>query len=110
MGYKQNMTDKKRSELNAYQYTRMLEERRVHIYPYLTSEYHEKLEKLGYNFHLFKDSYKSMVTSSEDVAQEIKKEYIESNHYAKIVCVTNKIRIKEYSVWFKPKKTKKCLK
>ena len=91
--------------LKAFQYRRMLEERRGHNFAYLTNELYDYLTKKGFQRHKFNEirGHRSISTGSENVAKEIVKQYREDGCFSRIICVTNKIRIKEFTVWYKKK-------
>lgn len=102
MGHRQQMTDKQRIDWDIMQYNAKKEALRGHNYQYLTSELHKKLELLGYKIMVMQNGNTS--THSESTAIGIVQEFRRKFYYARIVCHANKLRIKEYCVFFKEKK------
>lgn len=95
------MKDKK-NDLKAYQYKRMLEERKGHNYQYYTDDIGKELEEKGYEFYLFTNrmNRKDEATQFEHVAKEVVEQLRNSGHFARIICGydQNVQRIKMYSV------------
>ncbi len=102
MGHRQQMTDKQRLEWDSMQYKARKEAAKGHNYQYLTNELHSKLEALGYKMLVMQNGNTS--THSESTAIGIVHEFRRKFYYARIVCHSNKLRIKEYCVFFKEKK------
>lgn len=89
-------------DLKAYQYKRMLEERRGHNYQYPTPEQWQKLQELGYEIHYFGNRND---TSCEYQAKEAVEDYRAEDYYSRIICFAcpNIIGAKYYTVIFRKK-------
>jgi hypothetical protein len=103
MGHRQQMTPKQRVEWDARNYRLRKEANRGHNYAYLTNDLYDHLELMGYEIYPYKNSRD---IGSELAAIEIRNKLKEEGNYARIVCVANKLRIKTYQVYFRPKKKK----
>jgi len=80
--------------LRAYQYKRMLEEKRGHNYQYPNNEQQRKNDELGYEHHVFKKTksgYGTLETINEEQAKEVVKSYRKNGYYSRIVCYPNEI-------------------
>lgn len=83
--------------LKAYQYQRMLEERRGNNFSYPSEEERKKLSDRGY--------VEEKPTYSVEVAKERVVEWRKKGHYARIICeAQGKVRMREYIVIHRPKK------
>lgn len=98
------MATKKEESLAAFQYRRRKEELRGHNYAYGFDALYSKLDASGYKIHQF-DRY-DRATSSESEAKKLVEEYRSNGNYARIICTTNKVRMRAYQVIFKHKKQK----
>lgn len=87
--------------LKAYQYQRLLEERRGNNFSYPNEDEIKKLHDLGY--------IEENPTMSVEFAKEKVLEWRKKGHYARIIChAQGKIRMREYTVIHRPKKPKPC--
>lgn len=103
MGHRQQMSDKQRLEFDTMRYKRMLEARRGHNHSYMSDVLYEDLNKKGYERYLFNEELKKYVAHEEE-AIKIRDELRNTGHFARIISSANKLRIREYEVWFKKKK------
>lgn len=99
MGHRQQMTDKQRREWDNIQYQARLNANRGHNYQYLTDELQAELEAKGYKRHYPLGN----TTLTENIANSLTKGFRDTGHYARIVCVPNRLRIKTYIVYYKKK-------
>lgn len=97
-------------ELKAYQYRRMLEEKRGNNFEYWKDEKHYQMLENGWKLHDFKERRRGVMhgrraTSSITSAKEIVSQLRNDNNFARIVCgyEKNAQRVKMYSVIYKPK-------
>jgi hypothetical protein len=104
MRHLQKMSPRKRTEFIAMQYKRMLEERRGHNFTYLTQAVHEELERKGYE-QLMGPLVPAEI-HSESTALGWVYELRRNGHYARVFCIANRLRIKQYTVFFKKKEKK----
>lgn len=89
-----------RSEsLKEFQYRRRKEELRGHNFQYYSDKLHNELIKKGYKLHQFDGD--STRTMSESIAKSEVVKYRKEKHYSRIICITNRLRIKEYTVYYK---------
>ena len=96
-------------DLRAYQYKRLLEERRGHNYQYINDEQYLKNEKLGYKYHRFEQSsdriFESISTMNEKLAKEVVRKYRSDGYFSRIVCHPNEIiGAKDFYVIYRKKK------
>lgn len=87
----------------SWQYERMKESQRGHNYKYLTDEAYFDLEKKGYERYMFKKSIQGDETLLEGQAQDVVKKLRSTGNYARIFCVSNSLRIKTFTVYYKKK-------
>ncbi len=97
--HRQQMNDKDRLEWDIMQYNKRKEAQRGHNYKYLTDDLWNKLISDGYTETTFSNGEKT--TFSESTAVGAVQEFKRKFYYARIICVANKLRIKQYSVWYK---------
>lgn len=107
MGYRKNMTAKQNLELSALQYKRRLEENRGFNFAYLNDELELKLNESCYNTHKFGSGINNKSTHSVLEAKKVVEDYRNKGYYARIICISNTLRIKEFTVWYKLRKQSK---
>lgn len=85
------------------QYKARLQANKGHNYQYFTNELYYELQSKGYKSAIFDGEDN---TRDENIAIRVRNDYRDAGNYARIVCITNKIRIRTYIVYYKPKKGK----
>jgi len=103
MGHRQQMTPEQRLEWDIMQYKARLEASKGHSHSYMSYKLYEQLEKQGYVSYNFSTSYE---TSSEYEAIEIRDKLRKEGNFARIVSTANKLRIRTFQVYYKPKSSK----
>ena len=105
MGHRQDMTPEQRLKWDCDNYKKRLEANKGSNYEYW-NEKHDKLIENGWEMVNFRDLDQCFehYTRYENRAKEKVIELRNSGNYARIVCVTNRLRVRTYSVIFKPKK------
>lgn len=105
MGHRQDMTQEQRLKWDCDNYRKRLEANKGSNYEYWT-EKHDNMLDSGWDLVSFRDLSQTFEqhTRYETKAKEKVKELREKGNFARIVCVTNRLRVKTYSVIFKPKK------
>jgi uncharacterized protein YbaR (Trm112 family) len=98
MGHRQKMTPKERLEFDSMSYKRMLEAKKGTSHTYGTDEVLAHLEKNGYK-ELDLMGLTNRLNLS--MAKEIEKKLRETGHYARVIAHANKIRIPDYTVYYK---------
>ena len=88
-------------EFRGWQYERMKEANRGHNYSYLTDEIDKDLERKGYERYIFKNGLQGDETMLEGQAQDAVKKLRSEGNYARIFCVSNSLRIKTFTVYYK---------
>jgi len=97
MGHRQKMTRRQRIEWDGMQYRAQIEAKRGNNFPYLTDELGHKLRRLGYvKFELSDPHYLGTAKSAVNDLRE-------AGNYARIVCIANRLRIKTYAVYYRPR-------
>lgn len=96
MGHRQQMTPKQRLEWDIRSYKLRKEANKGHNHSYMTDELYKQLEKQGYTTWKFEREY-----PSEGLAIEKRDELRKQGHYARIVSSANKVRIREYELYYK---------
>lgn len=76
---------------------------RGHNFSYLTDKLYLDLLSKGYNQCKFDNGKDSTFAESTAVGASI--EFRNKGYYARVVCISNKIRIKEYAVFYKQRHT-----
>jgi hypothetical protein len=106
MGHRQDMTPEQRLKWDCDNYKKRLEANKGSNYEYWTDK-HDKMLENGWEQFNFKSKcgYIDFSTTYEDDAKEKVIELRSQGNYARIVCVTNRIRIKTYHIIFKTKKS-----
>lgn len=102
MGHRQQMNRRRLAEWDLMQYEKSKAARRGHNFSYLTDDAYAKLIDDGYEEFTFPNKRKSTHAESQAVAHVI--ELRANGYYARIFCLSNKLRIKEYCIWYKEKK------
>lgn len=94
-----------RLELFTRQYKAMLAARRGHNYSYMTPALEKHLERLGYRIAVLGSngvtSYHE--TRSDAEAKEVVERLRREGNYARIICHATRLRIREYSVYYRKK-------
>jgi hypothetical protein len=105
MGHRQDMTPEQRLQWDCDNYKKRLEANKGSNYEYW-SEKHDKMLANGWSQFDFRDLDQcfELHTRYEDGAKEKVIELRNNGNYARIICVTNRLRIRTYSIIFKPKK------
>lgn len=99
MNHRQQMNSRQRAEWDSRSYKRMLEEKRGHNHSYMTDKLWNDLHDKGYKRHVFKGSQQE--TMSELEAIEARDNYRKQGNFARIISTANKLRIRDYEVWYK---------
>lgn len=102
MGHRQQMNDSDRLKWDIESYERRKVANKGHNYSYLSDDLHNELIDKGYKRHTFING--TVETYSENAAIGDVLEFRRSGYYARIVCVSNKLRIKCFSIYYKKKK------
>ena len=112
MGHRQDMTPRQRTEWDVNNYRKRLEANKGSNYEYWNSK-HDKLLENGWDVYLWTEKpsrqwgavFTKCATSSEEKAKKAVIELRAKGNYARIICgyEPNKLRIKMFSVIFKPK-------
>lgn len=108
MGHRQQMTPKQLSQFDSNAYKRRLEANRGHNHSYMTDELYEHLNKVGYCEYVFDGDKSKRETISELQAIEVRDRLRLDGYFARIISSANKIRMRSYQVWFKPKNKMPC--
>lgn len=101
MGHRQKMTRKQRNAWDAMQYKARLHANRGHNYTYLTDDIYKDLERKGYKILRGIDIPETI--HSESTAISYVREFRHKGYYARVFCIANRLRIKEYCVFYKKK-------
>ena len=102
MGHRQEMNESQRINWDCDNYKKRLEANKGHNYEYWT-EKHDKMLENGWDLFNFRniDQCFQPYTTYEDYAKEKVIELRNTKNYARIICVTNRIRIRTYSIIYK---------
>jgi hypothetical protein len=107
MGHRQQMTDKERLDWDIAQYNARKEANRGHSYAYMDNALYHELESKGYKEYIFDNG--DRVNQSEYMAKKVVDELRADGNYARIICVQNKVRTRQYSIYYKKRSGKKNL-
>jgi hypothetical protein len=99
MRYKGDREFSRKNAANAY--AANLAARRGHNHSYMTDELYLHLTDSGYARHIFTE------TGSELIAIRERDNLRTKGHFARIVSTANKLRIRDYEVWYKSKSIKR---
>lgn len=102
MGHRQQMTAKERLKWDIDNYNKRKEANRGHNFQYLTDELYKDFESKGYKQCRFMNGNDTTFAESTAVGAAI--EFRNKGYYARVVCTANKLRIREYAVFYKEKK------
>lgn len=101
MGHRQQMTPRQLLKFDIDSYKRRLEANKGHNHSYMTEKLYKQLEERGYSVWQFE--YDS---PSESMAIKKRDELRKEGHYARIISTANRLNIREYELYYKPKKQK----
>jgi len=100
MGHRQQMTPKQRLDWDIMQYKARQEATKGHSHSYMNEKVYKQLDKQGYSQYKFSKGYK---TSSEHEATIVRDELRKEGNFARIISTANKLRTRNYGVYFKGK-------
>lgn len=103
MGHRQDMTHAQRLIWDSDNYKKRLDANRGSNYEYWCDK-HDTLLDNGWERFSFLGKGSALDTCSESEAKDKVTELRLSGNFARIVCITNRLRIKTFSVIFKPRK------
>ncbi|KKQ95337.1 MAG: hypothetical protein UT21_C0006G0009 [Candidatus Woesebacteria bacterium GW2011_GWA1_39_11b] len=104
MGHRQKMTPSQLLAFDCENYEMAKNSRRGHNHAYMTEELYARLMKENYTQYIFDGGRRAI--GWEHKAVEIRNEFRKNGFFAKIISCANRLRIRDYEVWYKPKKTK----
>jgi hypothetical protein len=98
MGHRQDMTQEQRLAWDDMQYKARKGAAKGHSHSYMSEKLYKQLQEKGYDSYEFSRGYE---TSSENEAIEIRDKLRSEGNYARIISTANRLRIRNYSVYFK---------
>lgn len=101
MRHRQLMTREQQIKWDSDNYKKRKEANRGHNFAYLTDELYRYLELKGYS-QVETDNYNNTFFS-EYIAKNKVAELRGLGNYARILCIPNRLRIRDYAVFYKPK-------
>lgn len=101
MGHRQQMTASQLLKFDIDSYKRRLEANKGHNHAYMNDKLYKQLEERGYSVWQFECNL-----PSESIAVKKRDELRKEGFYARIISIAKKLRIREYKLYYKPKKQK----
>lgn len=99
MGHRQHMTSKERLEWDSRNYRLRLEANKGHNHSYMTDKLYSQLKNSGYSAFVFDKGTETFESEAVKKRDELRKQ----GHYARVISSANRLRIRSYEVYFKPR-------
>ena len=99
MGHRAKMTSNDRIQWDIAQYQAQRVAKRGHNYKYLTDDLGKELSEKGYTQHAFTDGRHT--TMMEHIARGVVDDLRGAGYYARIICISNRLRVREYAIFSK---------